>query len=112
MGAVLESSWSGQAFSPPTAICIYRITCSLTTLAVEFSTPDDFPLFIRGIAEDTGAETTMTIGASPFTFDSYDHIQLPAGNIGAITVTSTAGAEFALNTAFTIDRIAGVITRV
>src|SRR5271170_6631113 len=50
-------------------VWIYASTFALSTVAVEASQPDDFPLFIRGVAVEEGGETTIALGAVPYTFN-------------------------------------------
>jgi len=83
----------------------------LTTMAVEPSSSCDFPLFIKGVALDAGGESTVTMGAMQFTFNSQDQIQLPNGNIIALTVSTLGGSAFVLGTDFTLDPVNGVVTR-
>jgi hypothetical protein len=93
-------------------VWMYLLTIALTTMALEPSTNDNFPLFIKGVALDTGGESTVTIGATEFTFDSQNQIQLPNGNIIALTVSALGGPAFIFNTDFTLDPISGIVTRV
>jgi hypothetical protein len=91
---------------------MYLLTIALTTMALEASTTDDFPLFIKGVAIDTGGESTVTIGATMFTFNSQNQIQLPNGNIVALTVSPLGGSAFVLGTDYTLDRVNGIVTRI
>jgi hypothetical protein len=93
-------------------VWIYLLTIALSTMALEASTTDDFPLFIKGVALEADGESTVTIGATPFTFNSQDQVQLPNGNIIALAVSSLGGSAFALSTDFTLDRVNGIVTRV
>jgi hypothetical protein len=94
------------------AVWTYLISVALTTIAVEPSTVPEFPLFIKGVAEESGDETTVTIGATEFTFNSQDQIQLPNGNLIAVTVSAIGGGAFVIGTDFTIDAVNGIVTRV
>jgi hypothetical protein len=96
---------------PEGGVWTYLISVALTTLAVEPSTVEEFPLFIKGVAEESGGETTVTVGATPFTFNSQDQIQLPNGNLIAITVSAIGGGPFVIGTDFTIDAVNGIVTR-
>ena len=91
---------------------MYLLTIALTTMALEPSTNDNFPLFIKGVALDTGGESTVTIGATEFTFDSKNQIQLPNGNIIALTVSALGGPAFIFDTDFTLDPVGGIVTRI
>lgn len=93
-------------------VWIYLITVALTTVAVEPSLPDSFPLFIKGIAQERGGETTVTIGATPFTFSDQETIQLPNPNIIAISVSALDGTVYEAGTDFTVDVVNGIVTRI
>jgi hypothetical protein len=93
-------------------VWMYLLTIALTTMAVEASTGPDFPLFIKGVALEANAESTVTIGATEFTFDSQDQVQLPNDNIIALTVSSLGGSAFILGTDFSIDPINGIVSRI
>jgi hypothetical protein len=93
-------------------VWIYLISIALMTIAVEPSTIDEFPLFIKGVAEEGGGESTVTIGATQFTFNSLDQIQLPNRNLIAVTVSAIGGSAFVLGSDFTIDPVNGIVTRI
>jgi hypothetical protein len=93
-------------------VWMYLLTIALTTMALEPSTTEDFPLFIKGVGLETGGESTVTIGATQFTFNSQDQIQLPNGNIIALTVSALGGSAFVLGTDFTLDPLNGIVTRI
>jgi hypothetical protein len=90
----------------------YASTFALTTIAVEGSQPQNFPLFIKGIALEEAGLTTITVGASAYTFDSTGKIQLTHGNVFAVIVTTTGGAPLVNGTDFTVDRADGIITAI
>lgn len=100
------------ARDPEGGVWTYLISVALTTIAVEPSTVNEFPLFIKGVAEESDGETTVTIGATPFTFNSQDQIQLPNGNLIATMVSAIGGAAFVVGTDYTIDPVNGVVTRI
>ena len=92
-------------------VWMYLLTIALITMALEPSTTEDFPLFIKGIALEANGESTVTIGVTQFTFNSQDQIQLPNGNIIALTVSALGGSAFVLDTDFTLDPADGIVTR-
>jgi hypothetical protein len=92
-------------------VWIYLLTVGLVTMAVEPSTSEDFPLFIKGVAIDTAGESTITAGAMEFTFNSSDQIQLPNDNIITTAVSTLGGSALVLGTDFSLDPINGIITR-
>lgn len=93
-------------------VWIYLLTIALTTMAIEPSTTANFPLFIKGVALETGGESTITIGATQFTFNAQDQIQLPNGSIIALTVSAPGGSAFILGTDYTLDAVNGIVTRI
>jgi hypothetical protein len=91
-------------------VWIYEITFALKTLAVEPSGTNNYPLFVRGVAQEEGGITTTTVAAAPYSFDANGQITLSNGNITAIEVLNpstgnayTAGADYSVNT------VAGVL---
>jgi len=92
-------------------VWVYLLSIALTTMALELSTTDDFPLFIKGVALETGGESTVTVGATEFTFNSQDQIQLPNDNIIAVTVSTLGGSALVPGTDFALDPVNGIVTR-
>ena len=92
-------------------VWIYLLTVRLSTMALEASTTDDFPLFVKGVALDRAGESIVTVGATEFTFSTRDQIQLPNLNIVAISVTTLGGAVLLSGTDYTLDGVNGIVTR-
>ena len=90
----------------------YASTFALITIAVEGTPPENFPAFIKGIALEEAGQTTITVGAAAYTFDSTSKIQLPNGNVFAVIITTTGGASLLNGTDFTVDRADGIITAI
>jgi hypothetical protein len=90
----------------------YASTFALSTVAVEASVPDDFPLFTRGVAMDEGGQTSITVGAAAYTFNSSLQVQLPNGNVFALTITTTGGVALTESTDFSVDRADGIVTAI
>ncbi len=88
----------------------YASTFALSTVAVEASQPDDFPLFIKGIALEEGGQTSITVGAAAYTFNSSLQIQLPHGNVFAVSITAAGGAALLQGVNFSVDRADGIVT--
>jgi hypothetical protein len=88
----------------------YASTFALSTVACEASQPDDFPLFIKGIALEEGGQTSITVGAAAYTFNSNSQIQLPQGNVFAVSITGPGGASLIAGTDYSIDRADGIVT--
>ncbi len=92
-------------------VWIYLLTIALSTMAVQPSTPDNFPLFIKGVALEANGESTVTVGPTEFTFNSQDQVQLPEGNIITVAVSTLSGSAFIAGTDFTLDPVNGIVTR-
>ena len=90
----------------------YASTFALSTVAVEASQPDQFPLFIKGIALEEGGQTSITVGAAAYTFNSSLQLQLPNGNVFAVSVTAPGGAELIQGTDYAVDRAGGIVTAI
>jgi hypothetical protein len=90
----------------------YSATFALSTVAVEASQPEDFPLFIKGIALEEGGQTSVTLGAAAYTFNSNLQVQLPQGNVFAVSITAPGGAALILGTDYSIDRADGIVTAI
>jgi hypothetical protein len=94
------------------AAWIYEITFALTTMAVEAPNAATYPLFTRGVAQETGGLTATSVPAAPYTFNSSDHITLPAGNVLAASVTNVgSGAAYTSGADYLLDTVNGIITR-
>ena len=90
----------------------YSTTFALSAVAVEGAHPDDFPIFIKGIALEEGGQTTITVGASAYTFNSSLKVQLPHGNVFGVTVTGPGGAALIRGIDFSVDRANGIIAAI
>src|SRR5580704_13951743 len=88
----------------------YASTFALSTVACEASQPEDFPLFIKGIALEEGGQTSITVGAAAYAFNSNSQIQLPQGNVFAVSITGPGGASLIAGTDYSIDRAGGIVT--
>ncbi len=94
-------------------VWVYESIFSLTTTAVEASVPDRYPLFVQGIALEQGGETSAIAQSAHYTFNSVDQIELAQGNIQNLTVKGLSGSPvYALNSDYSLDVIAGVVTRI
>ena len=93
-------------------VWIYASNFALVTIAVEPSTSQNFPLFIKGIAMDEGGTTAVTVGASSFIADAQGNITLPNQNVFDVTVIAPGGIALSPGADFTVDRVNGVIVSV
>jgi hypothetical protein len=91
-------------------VWIYAIAFGLATVAVQPSPTDNFPLFVTGIAQEEGGQTTVTLGAAQFIFDANGQIQLPNRNVFAVAVTAAGGAQLVPGTDFGVDGVGGIVT--
>jgi len=87
----------------------YASTFAVVTMALEGSRTDNFPLFIKGVGLEEAGQTTITVAAAAYTFDSTGKVQLPHGNVFAVSITAPAGAPLTQGTDFTIDRANGIV---
>ncbi|HUO06574.1 MAG TPA: Gp37 family protein [Candidatus Binataceae bacterium] len=88
----------------------YRIFFALSTVAVEPSTIDEFPLFVRGVVMDEAGQTAITVGPSSYTFDTSGNIQLPHGNVFALAVTGPGNVTLIQSRDYSVDRADGIIS--
>lgn len=93
-------------------VFIYVITVALSTVVVEPSIGTDFPLFVKGVALESGGETTVTLGASPFSFDSNDQIELPHLNVIALSLSTLDGIVRSPGIDYSLDGANGLVIRI
>lgn len=95
-------------------VWVYAIRFSTRTLAVEDFQPPNFPLFIKGIAQEEKGITTTSLGFALMTFSGTPNtITLANGNISAVVISNQAlTTTYALNTDYSLDTIDGIITRI
>lgn len=96
---------------PQGGVWMYAISFALSTMAVETALADEFPLFIKGVAEESGGETPVA-AAAEFTFDSQNQIQLPNTNVLAVTLTASGGGLYESGVDYSLDSVNGVVTRI
>lgn len=85
---------------------------ALDTMALEASTVDNFPTFIKGTALEQGAQTTGDVPPADYTFDAQNLIQLPTANLSNVKVAPVDGSNaYIAGTDYTVDAINGIITR-
>ncbi len=90
----------------------YASIFALSTVAVEASHTDGFPLFVKGIAMDEAGLTSVAVGAEAYTFNSNLQVQLPQGNVFAVSITASGGGSLILGTDFSFDRTGGIVTAI
>ncbi|HEY6394495.1 MAG TPA: Gp37 family protein [Candidatus Binataceae bacterium] len=90
-------------------IWIYAIVFALSTIAIEQRDPDAFPIFVKGIAMEEGGETSITVGASAYTFDSSGEVHLSHANVFGVSVIGPNQLPLRPGTDFSIDAVNGII---
>lgn len=94
------------------AVWIYAISFALRTVAVEDSSTNNFPLFVKGIALEEGGLTSTSVGPTLFTFDGGDQIFLSSGNITQLRISDPAtGTEYIAGTDYGVDSVSGTVDR-
>jgi len=93
-------------------VWVYAILFALTTAAVEPSSVDLFPRFVKGIAQEQGGLTTISQAEAPYIFQANDQIQLANGNVSRIVLSDpVTGTLYVLGTDYTLASINGIVTR-
>jgi Gp37 protein len=86
---------------------------ALETMALEASTQDNFPIFIKGLALEEAGQTVTAAAATAYTFNAQGVIQLPAGNVANLVVTPAAGGTpYIAGTDYSLDAVNGIISRI
>jgi hypothetical protein len=93
-------------------VWVYESIFRCDSVAVEPSSPCNYPLFVYGSMQERGGETLGVAEVAQYTFDEFDQIQLAQGNIGGITVSGGPGGPiYTVNTDYTVDIVTGVVAR-
>lgn len=91
---------------------IYAISFAMSTVAVEPSMPDGFPLLTLARAHEQGGITAANRVPALYTFDSTGNIQLPDGNASALLMTDSTGSTvYIIGHDYILDAVNGVVTR-
>jgi len=97
---------------PQGGVWIWSALYALETMALEASTQDNFPIFIKGLALEEGGQTVKAATAAAYTFNSQNVIQLPVGNVANLVVTPAGGGNpYLAGTDYALDAVNGIITR-
>jgi hypothetical protein len=97
---------------PQGGVWIWSALYALETMALEASTQDNFPIFIKGLALEEGGQTVKAAAAAAYTFNSQNVIQLPVGNVANLVVTPAGGGNpYLAATDYALDAVNGIITR-
>jgi len=97
---------------PQGAVWTWSALYALETMALEASTQDNFPLFIKGIALEDGGQTARVATQAAYTFNSQGVIQLPVDNVANLVITPAGGGNpYLAGTDYTLDAVNGIITR-
>ncbi len=93
-------------------VWIYATTFAIRTMAVEPSTPDNYPSLALARTQEKGGVTAANAAPALYTFDGSGQIQLPQGNLSAVLVTNpTSGALYVLGIDYTLDAVNGTVGR-
>jgi hypothetical protein len=93
-------------------VWVYAISFALRTAAVEASAPDNYPLFLLGIAQEQGGVTSVTVAPASYQFNPSDQINLSHGNISALLITNPDnGAAYISGGDYTLDAVDGIVLR-
>ena len=97
---------------PQGAVWTWSALYALETMALEASTQDNFPLFIKGIALEDGGQTARVATQAAYTSNSQGVIQLPVDNVANLVITPAGGGNpYLAGTDYTLDAVNGIITR-
>jgi hypothetical protein len=97
---------------PQGGVWTWSALYALETMALEASTQDNFPLFIKGTALEDGGQTVKAAVQAVYTFNAQNLIQLPVGNVSNMVVTAAGGGNpYLAGTDYTLDAVNGIITR-
>jgi hypothetical protein len=97
---------------PQGGVWTWSALYALETMALEASTQDNFPIFIKGLALEEGGQTVRVATQAAYTFNSQGVIQLPVGNVANLVVTPGGGGNpYLAGTDYTLDAVNGIITR-
>lgn len=97
---------------PQGGVWTWSALYALETMALEASTQDNFPIFIKGLALEEGGQTVRVATQAAYTFNSQSVIQLPVGNVANLVVTPGGGGNpYLAGTDYTLDAVNGIITR-
>lgn len=91
-------------------VWVYAISFVVETLALEAAPQDNLPLFIKGVARESGGSTTIVAGALLATFDPNGTIALPSGNVSGVIVAAPGGARYIEGADYEVDSVNGIIT--
>ena len=97
---------------PQGGVWTWSALYALETMALEASTQDNFPLFIKGTALEEGGQTVRVAPQAAYTFNSQGVIELPVGNVANLVVTPAGGGNpYFAGTDYTLDAINGIVTQ-
>ena len=97
---------------PQGGVWTWSALYALETMALEVSTEDNFPLFIKGTALEEGGQTVRVATEAAYTFNSQGVIQLPVGNVANLVATPAGGGNpYIAGTDYTLEAVNGIITQ-
>jgi hypothetical protein len=97
---------------PQGGVWTWSAVYALETMALEASTQNNFPIFIKGLALEEGGQTVRVVTRTAYTFNAQAQIQLPVGNVANLVVTPFEGGNpYLAGTDYTLDAVNGIITQ-
>jgi Gp37 protein len=97
---------------PQGGVWSWKTVYALETMALEVSTPDNFPLLLKGTALEEAGQTTRSASGS-YTFNAQNVIQLTNGNLTNLSVTpSSPGNAYVAGVDYSLDAVNGIVTRI
>ncbi len=104
----LRERFAGR--DPQGGVWTWSIDFALDTMAVEPSTAPNYPVFIKGVALDAGAQTTAVAAGASYIFNAQGQVVLAAGNVSAVSVApSGGGAPFVEGVDYSVDAVNGIV---
>jgi hypothetical protein len=98
---------------PQGGVWTWSALYALETMALEVSTQETFPIFVKGLALEEGGQTITASAQTAYTFNAQDAIQLPLGNVANLVVIPAGGGNpYFAGTDYTLDAVNGIIARV
>jgi Gp37 protein len=93
-------------------VWMYAVTFAMQTVAVESSSPDNYPLLTLARTQEQGGITSSAAPATVYIFDSSDSFHLLHTNVSALQITDAAsGAIYVAGIDYSADPINGIVTR-
>ncbi|MGH7986946.1 MAG: Gp37 family protein [Candidatus Binataceae bacterium] len=94
-------------------VWVYSLTFGFSTVAIEAPGAIAYPLFTKGVAQEQGGVTAITLAPALYTFGSGGSIELPNRNVFALVVSNpNSGAVYVAGVDYSLDGVNGIITAI